>query len=268
MIENVLIGQFIDASSIFHRLDPRSKLISLFCIIIAFLLIDNISGFVLASFLVVGCITLSQIPLRFFLKGLKPILIILAFTVFYHILFTKGENLLFQYGILSIYKESIIDGFSIVLRIFLLVVITSLLTLTTKPLDLAHGFEILCKPLKRLRFPVEQFSLMLAITLRFIPTIVMELDKIIEAQKARGVNFEDKSFVKKVLSYIPIIIPLLFTSIQRAENLANAIDARAYGDGSGRTRYKVLHFENRDYQVIGISLLVVGVFFLLRMVGG
>jgi energy-coupling factor transport system permease protein len=109
---------------------------------------------------------------------------------------------------------------------------------------------------------------MLAITLRFIPTIVMELDKIIEAQKARGVNFEDKSFVKKVLSYIPIIIPLLFTSIQRAENLANAIDARAYGDGSGRTRYKVLHFENRDYQVIGISLLVVGVFFLLRMVGG
>ncbi|MBK3495191.1 energy-coupling factor transporter transmembrane protein EcfT [Viridibacillus sp. YIM B01967] len=268
MIENVLVGQFVETSSVFHRLDPRSKLISIFCIVIAFFLIDNAAGYLLAGLFVFGCITLSHIPWRIFLKGLKPILFILSFTIVYHILFTKGENLLFHYGILSIYIEGIISGSRLVVRIILLVLITSLLTLTTKPLELAYGFEVLCKPLKKLRFPVEQFSLMLAITLRFIPTIVMELDKIIEAQKARGVNFEDKSLMKKVLSYIPIIVPLLFTSINRAENLANAIDARAYGDGSGRTRYKTLRFETRDYIAMSISLFMVGTFLILKMLGG
>lgn len=268
MIEKVLIGQFVETSSIFHRLDPRSKLFSLFCIVIAFFLIDNAVGYILASFIVVGCITISKIPWHFFLKGLKPILYILVFTIVYHIFFTKGENLLFHYGIFSISIEGIVAGGRIVMRVILLVLITSLLTLSTKPLDLAYGFEVLCKPLKRLHFPVEQFSLMIAITLRFIPTIVMELEKITEAQKARGVNFEDKSFFKKIFSYIPIIVPLLFTSIQRAENLANAIDARAYGDGSGRTRYKVLRFENRDYLAICVGLLLIGIFLLLRMVGG
>ena len=163
--------------------------------------------------------------------------------------------------------EGIVEGCRVLLKIVLLVLMTSLLTLTTKPLDIAYGLETIMRPLKKLHVPVEQFALMLSIALRFIPTIIQELDRIMDAQRSRGVQFDHQSKVKRITNYIPVIIPLLLTSIQRAENLSLAIDARAYSDGRNRTRFKLLKFKSLDYWTLSILLLVLlGLLFL--KVGG
>lgn len=266
MVDSVLVGQYVETESIFHRLDPRTKLISIMILILSFLMLETGISYVFATLFVFGILLLSKIPLRFFWRGLKPILFILMFTFLYNLVFTKG-TVLWSWSFIEVTVEGLHNGSRVVWRILLLVLLASMLTLTTKPLDIAHGLEKLLAPLSKLGVPVEQFSLMVVIAIRFIPTIMQELDRIRLAQKARGFDITALSLPKRIFAYIPIIVPLLFTTIQRAEQLSYAIDARAYGNGKGRTSYKQLQFQQKDYWVGGITLLFGLTLFLIKIKG-
>jgi len=235
-------------------------------LILSFLMLETGISYVFATLFVFGILLLSKIPLRFFWRGLKPILFILMFTFLYNLVFTKG-TVLWSWSFIEVTVEGLYNGSRVVWRILLLVLLASMLTLTTKPLDIAHGLEKLLAPLSKLGVPVEQFSLMVVIAIRFIPTIMQELDRIRLAQKARGFDITALSLPKRIFAYIPIIVPLLFTTIQRAEQLSYAIDARAYGNGKGRTSYKQLQFQQKDYWVGGITLLFGLTLFLIKIKG-
>ncbi|TQR17728.1 energy-coupling factor transporter transmembrane component T family protein [Psychrobacillus soli] len=266
MSDTILIGQYMETNSVFHRLDPRTKILSLFIIMLSFLMLKTATSFTIVSLFVFGILMLSKIPFPVFMKGLKPILFILTFTFVYNVLLTKG-NVIWSWSFIDVTAEGLQNGVRFVWRIILLVLLASILTLTTKPLELASGLEKLLAPLSKFHVPVEQFSLMIVIAIRFIPTILQELDRIILAQKARGHDIVHLPLVKRMLAYIPILIPLLFTTIQRAEQLTYAIDARAYGKGKGRTAYKLLQFQQIDYVVGMIAVLFVITVIIIRLGG-
>lgn len=254
MSNQVLIGQYIETHSIFHRLDPRIKLISLLILMLSFISLHTGISYLIASVFVIGLVYLTRIPVVVFWRGLKPLWIILLFTFAYHLLFTQGHTL-WSWGWLEITTEGLQNGGRFVWRIVLLILLASILTLTTQPLTLAYGLQKLMSPLSKLNVPVEQFSLMIVIAIRFIPTILEELERILLAQKARGYDITTLRFPQRILAYIPILVPLLFTIVQRAEHLSDAIDARAYGNGKGRTSYRQLHLQSIDYIVIGIAIV-------------
>lgn len=262
MSQSFLIGQYIDASSFIHRLDPRTKIISIFLLMFSFMWLESMFQFVFATILVFSIIGVSKTPLKTVLKGLKPLLFILSFTFMYNLLFTSGEAI-WSWGFIEITIEGIENACKFVWRIILLVLLASVLTYTTKPLTLAKGFESLLKPLAKCKIPIEKFSLMLVIAIRFIPTIQEELHRILLAQKARGFDMQQLPFVKRLFSYIPIIVPLLFTTIQRADQLSEAIDARGYGDGKNRTSYIVLQYEKLDFLTIILAIFCAGILFVL-----
>ncbi|WP_136605324.1 energy-coupling factor transporter transmembrane component T family protein [Paenibacillus dokdonensis] len=264
MANTVLIGQYIETHSIFHRLDPRTKIISITMMMLSFLMLETSLSYLIATIFVIGFLMISKIPARVIWRGLKPILLILMFTFLYHVIFTKG-TVIWSWLFVEISEEGLQNGTRFVWRIILLVLLASLLTLTTKPLTLAYGLEKLLSPLSKLHVPVEQFSLMIVIAIRFIPTIVQELERILLAQKARGFDMTTLPLAKRMLSYIPILVPLLFTTIQRAEQLTYAIDARAYGNGKGRTSYKQLKFQKMDYQAGVIVMFFALTLLLLRI---
>lgn len=239
MTDNLMWGQYINSDSLIHRLDPRTKLLSVLGFTLCCLLLKTSGGYAVATILVGGLLLWSKVPARNFLRGIKPILLILSFTIVYHLLVTQ---------------KGIESGVFVVWRIVLLISLSSVLTMTTKPLDLAKGLEQLFRPLARWGVPVEAFALMLMIAIRFIPTITKELDRIILAQKARGYDVRAVKGHKRVWAYMQVVVPLLITTIIRAEQLAMTIDARAYGNGKGRTSYRVLKFSHIDYVAGGFIL--------------
>ena len=252
MSQSFLIGQYIDTETFIHRLDPRAKIISIFLLMFGFIWLANLPQFIFATILVFVVVGVSKIPLKTILKGLRPLVLILSFTFIYNLLFTNGE-VVWSWGIVEITVEGIENAFTFVCRIILLVLLASVLTFTTKPLTLLKGVESLLKPLGKLNIPTKKFSLMLIIAIRFIPTIQEELHRILLAQKARGFDIGQLPFVKRLFSYIPIVVPLLFTTIQRADQLSEAIDARGYGDGENRTSYIVLQFQKLDFLTMAFS---------------
>lgn len=266
MVDAVLVGQYVETLSIFHRLDPRTKIVSIMILMLSFLMLETGTSYVVGTIFVFGILLMSRIPFRFFWQGLRPILFILLFTFLYNLVFTQG-TVLWSWSFIEVTVEGLHDGIRFVWRIILLILLASMLTLTTKPLDIAYGLEKLLAPLSKLGMPVEQFSLMIVIAIRFIPTIKQELDRILLAQKARGYDLTALSPPKRIFAYVPIIIPLLFTTIQRAEQMSYAIDARAYGNGKGRTSYRTLQFQFIDYQVGGMTLLL-GAILLVLKIGG
>lgn len=266
MHNSILIGQYVETQSLFHRLDPRTKIICIFVIMLSFLTLDSMTSYLFASFIIFIVLLLSNIPLSTFLKNLKPILFILSFTFVYHLMMTEG-TIIWSWLFIDITKEGIFQGIYFVWRILLLVLVASFLTLTTKPLSLAAGLETLLAPLAKLHVPVEQLSLMIVIAIRFIPTILEELHRILLAQKARGYDIRTLPFPKRMFAYIPILVPLLFTTIQRAEQLTFAIDARAYGNGKNRTHYIKLQFQKIDFQIIS-STLIIALALLIVKIGG
>lgn len=260
----VLIGQYIERDSFIHKLDPRTKLLSITAFMISILMLESAISYAVATIFVFGALLVSKIPARIVWRGIKPILFILIFTFLYHVIFTKG-TVIWSWSFIELTVEGLLNGVRFVWRIVLLVLLASILTLTTKPLTLAHGLEKLLSPLSKLNIPVEQFSLMIVIAIRFIPTIMQELDRILLAQKARGFDITTLPLMKRLFSYIPILVPLLFTTIQRAEQLTFAIEARAYGRGKGRTSYNELEFMKADFLVGGITILCVLTLLLLKI---
>lgn len=258
MIDNIIIGQYVKSDSFIHKLDPRTKIILNILYILGVFFIDNIKGY-LAYFLIVFFVSFSsKIKIYHLLKALKTISMFIILTSLFNVFFIKEGNIIFNVGFLKIYDKALITSIFISFRVIFLILGSTILTLTTSPTELTDGFESLIKPLRKLKVPVGEISLMISISLRFIPTLLDETDKIIKAQKSRGVDFESGSIVKKIKNIVPILVPLFINSFRRADELAIAMESRCYQGSENRFKFRVLKFTRNDFIsfIVFISLIV------------
>lgn len=263
MLNDVTFGQYYPVKSFSHRADPRIKLLALIAYIVALFLADNFYSLALGLVVLVITVIVSRVPLGSVLRSVKAIIFLLIFTAILNLFFHGGERLLVQWGIIKIYLEGVIFTVFFVLRLFLLVMGSALLTLTTSPVELTDGIESLLTPLKWIRFPVHELALIMSIALRFIPTLIDETNRIISAQKARGADFESGNIFKRIKAVVPILIPLLISAFRRAEELGDAMDARCYSGSKNRTKYKKLRFGWRDAIIVLVfAALITGVVLL------
>lgn len=256
MIRDITLGQYYPVNSMIHRLDPRVKLVSTIVFIISLFLFKSFVGYIAATIFLVGIIKVSKVPVRFMLKGLKAIFILLMITMLFNLFLTEGEVLL-QFWIFKITKEGLRLAAFTGIRLVYLIVGSSVMTLTTTPNDLTDALEKLLGPLKKIKVPVHEISMMMSIALRFIPILLEETDKIMKAQMARGADFESKNLIKKAKSMIPLLVPLFISAFRRADDLAMAMEARCYRGGVGRTKMKPLSYKTNDVA----AYLLVGVYF-------
>ena len=246
MLDKLLFGRYIQGNSLIHRLDPRAKLIGAFYFILVIFLANNWQTYLIMTLFTFLCVILSDIKLSVFLNGVKPLIWLIMFTVLLQILFTRGGETYLELGPISITSFGVINGAFIFMRFVLIIFISTLLTLTTMPLSLTDAIEKLLGPLKRFKVPVHEIALMLSIALRFVPTLMDEASKIMNAQRARGVEFGEGNIVKQMKAVTPILVPLFVSSFNRADELANAMEARGYQGGEGRTKYRILSWQLRD----------------------
>ncbi len=258
MLKDITLGQFFPGHSIIHKLDPRTKLVMLVVYIVALFLAKSwISYGVMLAFLV-SCIAISKIPVKNIVRGMKPLVMILIFTAVLNIFFTDGEHILLEFWVLKITKEGLLRAFFMMIRILMLITGTFLLTYTTSPISLTDGLESLLGPLKKIKVPVHELSMMMCIALRFIPTLIEETDKIMSAQKARGADFETGKLMERVKALVPILVPLFISAFRRADELATAMECRCYQGGEGRTKMKLLPYMRRDYCTFLVGLMLLG----------
>ena len=247
MIKDITLGQFFPGNSVIHKLDPRMKLILVVFYIVILFVMKSALSYLLATMFTLTLMILSKISFKTYFKGLKPLLIIVIITGIINLFYGKGDPLV-QFWVFKITADGILNASKMILRIALLVISTAMLTYTTSPVLLTGGLEQLLSPLKVIKVPVHEFSMMITIALRFIPTLTEETDKIISAQKVRGADFESGNLLKRVKAIVPIIIPLFISSFRRADELAVAMECRCYtGDGKNRTRLTKYSFRFRDY---------------------
>jgi energy-coupling factor transport system permease protein len=245
---DVMLGQYCDRDSVMHRLDPRFKIVLAMAFIVCVFMAKSVYSFALLTLFSLAMIIISKIPVPTVLRGLRPVMFIVVFTAIVNIFWYKGDTLILHYWVLSIYKEGLINALLIVLRIVLMLAGSSLLlTYTTTPISLTDGLERLLAPLAKLKLPVHEFSMMMTIALRFIPTLMEETTKIMNAQKARGADFSSGSLMKRAKALVPIIVPLFVSAFRRAEELAVAMECRCYTGGEGRSRMTVLKAGVADY---------------------
>ena len=254
MLKDVTLGQYFPGETIVHRLDPRIKIIIVVIYIVTlFMAKAALSYAVMFTFLAVA-VALSKIKLRVMLKGLKPLLIIMVFTALLNVLYTPGETV-FEWWIFKATDTGIVTACFMVLRIIMLVTGTFLLTYTTSPMSLTDGLERLFAPLKKIRVPVHELAMMMTIALRFIPTLIEETDKIISAQRARGADFESGNIARRARALIPVLVPLFFSAMRRADELATAMECRCYNGGEGRTRLRQLSLMGYDFAALLVVTL-------------
>lgn len=249
--------------ALIHRLDPRVKLIASFYFIAIIFLANNWQSYLLAGAFTLFCISFSKIDFGFFIRGVRPLIWLILFTVALQILFTTGGDVYWSWWIFNITEFGVQNGIFIFCRFVLIIFMSTLLTLTTPPLELSDAIEYILRPLKAIRFPVHEISLMLSIALRFVPTLMDETEKIMNAQRARGVDFGEGGLLQKMKAIVPLLIPLFVSSFNRAEDLATAMEARGYQGGEGRTKYRILHWHQRDTLVVIVfALFTVALVFL------
>ena len=263
-MDNMILGRYIPGNSIIHRLDPRSKLVAMILlIIIAFWANNPITNLIL--FIATGIfVVLSEVPLSFFIKGLRSMFFLISFTTLFQLFFISGGHVLFEMGFIKITSYGIEQAGIIFCRFVLIIFFSTLLTLTTMPLSLATAVESLLGPLKRFKVPVHEIGLMLSMSLRFVPTLMDDTIRIMNAQKARGVDFGEGNVIQKVKAMIPILIPLFATSLKRADSLATAMEARGYQGGNGRSQYRQLNWMNRDSIALLFVCVLGAILFLLK----
>ena len=254
MLKDITIGQYISGDSIIHNLDSRIKIVITILMITALFFISSFIGFAVFFLFVFLVIFLSQISVLRILKGLKPIFFLVILTLLLHIFLTKGGDVIWQWKFISIEEEGLFTGLFMVTRILLLIMFTSLLTLTTSPLQLTDGIEYLLSPLKRFGVPASELAMMMTIALRFIPTLMEEAEKIMKAQMARGADFESGNLIKRARNLIPLLVPLFISAFRRADDLALAMESRCYHGGEGRTRLHELKVERRDYIAVAFTI--------------
>lgn len=252
MIRDITIGQYYPAESPIHRLDARLKIIVAFLFIISLFIVNSILGYACVTVLLGVVIKVSKVPVKFMVKGLKSILFIILFTAAINLFLTPGEDVIWEFGVLHLTVQGIYMAIRMCIRLVLLIVGSSLLTLTTTPIQLTDGLEYLLHPLKKIGVPAHEIAMMMTIALRFIPTLLDETDKIIKAQQARGADFDTGNMIQKAKSMIPILVPLFISAFRRAEELAMAMEARCYHGDENRTRMNVMKMQSQDYRAIVI----------------
>lgn len=266
MLKDITIGQYYPADSIVHKTDPRVKMLLGFIYIIFLFIVSSFVGYGLVFLWVLFATMVSKIPVKLIVKGLKPLRWIILITFIINMLFTKG-TVLYALGPIKVTEEGLYNASRMAVRLCLLIMGTSLTTLTTSPVSLTDGIEGLFSPLKKIGFPAHELAMMITIALRFVPTLIDETDKIMKAQMARGADFESGNVIKRAKNTVPLIIPLLLSSINRADELAIAMEARCYHGDKGRTKLNPLKIDSRDVLVFLVTILsFVAIFFMERLV--
>lgn len=263
-MNKLIFGRYIPGNSLIHQMDPRAKLVASFYFIGIIFLANNWQTYLLLAIFTFFSIYLSNINLIFFVRGLKTLLGLILFTVFLQVFFTNGGTIYWQWWIFRLTASGVTNGIFIFCRFVLIIFMSTLLTLTTLPLELSDAIESLLKPLKVLKLPVHEFSLMLSIALRYVPTLMDETEKIMNAQRARGVDFSEGNVIQKMKAVIPLLIPLFVSSFTRAIDLAYAMEARGYQGGDGRTKYRKLEWKLLDTITILMFVLLTSLLILLR----
>lgn len=257
MLKDITLGQFFPGNSVVHRLDPRTKLIMLVVYIVALFMAVGFVSYLLMFLLLAAVIKISAIPVKSIVRGMKPLVMILVFTGVLNLFFTKDGEVLVDFWIITITTGGLYRAVLMVARILMLITCTFLLTYTTSPIALTDGLEALMSPLKKVKVPVHELSMMMCIALRFIPTLIEETDKIMCAQKARGADFENGSLMERAKALIPILVPLFISAFRRADELATAMECRCYQGGEGRTKMKILRYHREDFVSFGFGLVMV-----------
>lgn len=267
MLKDITLGQYFPGNTVAHRLDPRTKILLVTLYIIALFSAKGLLGYMVMAATLAVCVKISKVGFKSLVRGLKPLVVIIAFTGILNIFFTPAETYLLEWGILRISEKGIQNALFMVVRIMLLVMGTFLMTYTTSPIRLTDGLESLLGPLKRLRVPVHELAMMMAIALRFIPTLIEETDKIMSAQKARGADFESGNIFQKAKALVPILVPLFISAFRRADELATAMECRCYHGGEGRTKLHVLKYQRRDYVALAGGAVILALVVVLRRLG-
>ncbi|MBP3401593.1 MAG: energy-coupling factor transporter transmembrane protein EcfT [Clostridia bacterium] len=267
MITDITLGQFFPGQSPIHKLDPRTKILLATLFIVAVFVANNPASFLLIGIVSLLLVIISRISLSVVIKGIKPIIFILIFTALINIFVTKGEgDPLVSFWVIEIYKEGIIRALLMATRVIILIVGTSiLLTYTTSPISLTDGLESLLSPLKKIKVPVHTFAMMMSIALRFIPTLIEETEKIMNAQKSRGADFTSGSLVQRAKALIPLLIPLFVSSFKRAEELATAMECRCYRGDVGRTKLVKLEYKGRDFVFLAVFVILLAAMIALAI---
>lgn len=261
-LKDITLGQYFPGNTIIHRMDPRAKLIFAICYIVALFLADFLYSYAILLFILVACVAVSKIRPSAILNGLKPVVVIVVITGILNLFYTPGTPL-WWFWIFTITKEGLWTAFFMIIRILMLITSTFLLTYTTSPIMLTDGLENLMGPLKKIKIPVHELSMMMSIALRFIPTLIEETDKIMSAQRARGADFDSGNLIQKAKALIPLLVPLFISAFRRADELAIAMECRCYHGGEGRTRLKVLKYRSSDIVTVFLGIaLCVGIGFM------
>lgn len=259
MVRDVTLGQFFPGKSLIHKLDPRAKIIMLVAYLVIIFCTFNYASLALVTAFTVFYIAYSGVPAKFYFKSLKVIIVIVIITSVLNLFYGTGDPL-WQWGILKITVNGINRAVFVTVRIICLILASSCLTFTTSPTDLTDAIERLMKPLNKIHFPVHEIAMMMSLALRFVPTLLEETDKIMQAQKARGADMESGNIFQRIKALIPILIPLFVSAFRRAYELATAMECRCYRGGEGRTRMKSIHMSKLDtISFIAVTLLIGGV---------
>ena len=264
-MNNLVFGKYIPIDSAIHRLDPRAKIISLFIIIVAIFIPKSWWAYLFLGILLLSVVLLSKLKLKFIFKAFKPMMFMMLFLLVINCLTLKTGFVLFTISSLEIYSDAVFNTLFIVVRLLLMIMLTTCLTATTKPLDLTLGIEYILSPLKIIRFPAHEVAMMISIALRFIPTIIEETMRIMNSQKSRGVDFEEGKLSEKIKAILSLIVPLFSVAFERAYELADAMEARGYIPGATRTRYRQLQFRFVDGLIILLSIIVLILMILSRI---
>ena len=257
MMKNITMGQYYPVDSWVHRLDPRTKILLTIAMIVAVFLVKSMVGYALILGFMYLTSRLSNIPFKMLLKGVKPLRFILILTFLLNLFFNTGTTMLVEWGFIKISYEGLSTAIHYSLRLIFLVLSTSLMTLTTSPIALSDGIEMLLSPLKVIHFPAHELAMMMSIALRFIPTLMEEADKIMKAQMARGADFESGNLLARAKAMVPLLVPLFVSAFRRAGDLAMAMESRCYHGGENRTRLRVLKITKNDWlAALGVAVLI------------
>jgi len=265
MLRNIVLGQYYPGESVLHRLDPRTKIVMTFVFMILLFMVNGFYGYLGFGLLTLLAVWLSRLPLRLVFQGLKSILYILFITFLLNLFLTPGE-VLFTLGPLTVTRPGLNLGVTMSVRLIILILLSSLLTLTTSPILLTDGLEALLKPFRRLGVPAHELAMMMTIALRFVPTLLEETEKIIKAQMARGADLESGNIFQRARALVPILVPLFVSAFRRADELATAMEARCYRGGEHRTRMRELKYRTADYLAFSVTGVVAAAVMALRWI--
>ena len=257
-MSNFALGSYMPMDSVVHKMDPRSKIIIMLLLMISIFIPSGITGYICIGIFICFVLFLSKLSIKYAFRSMKPMLFMMIFLLVINVLVIKTRIPWIQWGWFSIYSDAIYQTLYIVVRLLYMIIITTILTATTKPLDLTLGIEKLLKPLEKIKFPAHIIAMMISIALRFIPTLIEETQRIMNAQASRGVDLDNGSLKEKLMAILSLIVPLFISAFDRADQLANAMEARGYNPNAQRTRYKVLKMSSLDYiGLISSSFLLI-----------